>query len=348
MNQSQTTRQSTTEYWVGADVAKDTFEAALAGPGQKFAATELRTLPHQRFDRSPQGVQAFVQWLENLSTGMPTRQVRVVMEATGKYSMELAAWMTALLPTLRPAIVNAYQTAAFIKSLHLRNKTDALEARALAFYGAERQPAAYEPLTPERAALRDLCRHRDALVRQRVTLGNRTEQQAETAFVRRAQERLNKTFIREIAKTEAQMRRLVEKSEDLKRDIALLESIRGVAFLTAAVILAELGDLRRFDRARQVTAFAGLSPRLYQSGSSVMRRPHMCKCGNSRVRQALYLAALAAVRGPGDLQHTYLALVAKGKPRMVALGAIMRKLLIIMRALLIHETTYQPHHANCG
>ena len=349
MNQDGSKEISVSEYWVGVDVAKDSFDAALVRPGQKYPATPLRELPHNSFKRSPEGVRALLTWLDTLlETPSDQYPIRVVMEATGNYSTTLAVWLCAQRPTLRPAIVNAYQTSAFIKSFNLRNKTDALDARALAFYGAERQPAAYEPLSPAQATLRDLSRHRDALVRQRVALTNRAKETEETAFVRQAQERLEKVFTREIKKTETQMKRIVEQSPELKRDVTLLETIYGVAFITATVILAELGDLRRFNLARQLTAYAGLCPRLFQSGSSVNGHPHLSKHGNSRARQALYLAAVTAIRGKSDLQHIYKSLIEKGKPRMVALGVIMRKLLTIMRAILISGKPYNPLWNTCG
>ena len=141
---------------------------------------------------------------------------------------------------------------------------------------------------------------------------------------------------------EAEMKRVVEAAPKIAHDVALLSSIYGVGFIVAVVIVAELGDLRRFRKARQLTAFAGVSPRIYQSGTSVARPARMCKKGNPRVRQALYLSALSAVRGRNDLQRTYTRLISQGKPPKAALGAVMRKLLVVMRALLITETDYDP------
>ena len=138
------------------------------------------------------------------------------------------------------------------------------------------------------------------------------------------------------------MKRVVEAAPQIKHDIELLKSIYGVGFIVAVVIIAELGDLRRFGKARQLTAFAGVSPRIYQSGTSVSGRPRMCKKGNPRVRHVLYLSALVTIRGSNDLQRTYQRLLKEGKSPMAAIGAVMRKLLILMRALLITENTYDP------
>lgn len=344
MQLDETRNETSAVYWLGADVSKKTFDIALARPGQKYPVTSLSELPLRTFERTAQGVCQFLHWLdEQLEVEDSAAQAHVVMESTGNYSKELAVWMLAERPSLRPAIVNAYQTSAFIKSLLLRNKTDGLEARALAFYGIEREPVAYVPLTPEQATLRDLSRHRDALVRHKVAASNRSNEGTSTHFVDQSQQRVNKMLEREIKKTEEKMKQVVTKSPELKHDIEHLTTIYGVAFLTASVIFAELGDLRRFDRARQLTAFTGLSPRIIQSGTSIHRRTRLCKQGNARARQALYMAAVTAVRGDNDLRRTYLRLIEQGKPKKVALGAIMRKLLIIMRAILISGKHYDPN-----
>jgi transposase len=277
----------------------------------------------------------------------PEPPARAVMEATGAYSTQLAAWLTEAQPELRPAIANPKRTADFIQSLGLRNKTDRLDARALALYGMERRPAPYEPLRPERDQLRGLLRYRDALVQERVAENNRAKEPGHPAFVRALQKRRLSQLERDIEKLEQKARELFRKHPALQRDLDLLETIYGVGFLTAALILAELGDLRRFTQARQLTAFAGLSPRITQSGKT-RRGTHLCKQGNGRVRQALYMAAVAATRGTTQLAQDYHALCERGKPRMVALGALMRKLLTVMRAVLLRQTPYQPFPKHAG
>jgi len=331
------------QYWVGADVAKRTFDAALVRPGQHYPSTPLREVPAATFDRTIDGVQQFVSWLaQQLRADASPLSVRVVMEATGKYSEELAQWLNERCPALAPAIANARQTAAYLDSMQLRNKTDRVEARGLAFYGAERRPAPYETLSPPRRELRALSRQRDALVGERVREQNRGEQPFDSKLLAQLHKRRIEQLKRDIARIEARMKEVVETTPELRRDAELLCSMRGVAFITSAVVLAEMGDLRRFNRARQATAFAGLTPRFKQSGTSVNAPAVLCKRGNSRVRQALYMAAMVAVRGQGPLKDLYDRLIAKGANGKAALCAVMRKMLTIMRAILIHETPYDP------
>jgi transposase len=330
-------------HWVGVDVAKDTFDAALVCHGQKWSATPMASVPVSTFSRTPQGIREFIAWLDSLMSkdGSPY-VVRAVMEATGRYSTELAAWMTEYRQALAPAIEPPHQTAAFIKSLGLRSKTDKMEARALGFYGLERQPAAYKPASKQDMLLRDLVRHRDFLVRQRVALANRVAELKTCPFARKMAVRRLAQTDQDIKKTEQEMRRIVNSTSELKEDIAQLSTIYGVGFIVAATVRAELGDLRRFKKARQLSAYAGLTPSVRQSGTSVNGRPHMDKRGNPHARQALYLAAMVVIRGKNSLQQDYLSLREEGKSAMSAIGAIMRKILVLMRAILISGKPFDP------
>lgn len=328
-------------FWIGIDVAKKTFDASLVRPGQHFPDTPLREVPVDSFARTPEGVTQFLQWMRReLGQPSPAPSVRAVMESTGVYSIELTGWICEQCPMLAPAIVNPERTSAFIDSLGLRNFTDRVEARALAFYGAERHPKPYEPLTPEHRQLRDLSRYRDALIAEKVAQSNRDEQGLPTKLIRMIETRRAQQRRKDIARVEAQMAKIIQDTPALRKDFDLLTSIKGVAFVTAAVILAEMGDLRRFARSRQATAFAGVTPRIATSGTSVAKRPRMCKKGNPRLRQALYLSALTAVRYKSCFRDTYQRLLKQGKTPMVALGAIMRKLITVMRAMLISETPF--------
>ncbi|MCH7911247.1 MAG: IS110 family transposase [Candidatus Hydrogenedentes bacterium] len=337
MNEQSTARQT---HWVGMDVAKDGFDASFVRRDQHFPDTELRNIPVASFTRSEQGVKAFLSWLDSHNTDED--EVRVVMESTGHYSQELSVWLLVERATLTPAIAHAGHTAAFIKSLGVRNKTDRLEARALGFYGVERNPQAYEPLTPERAELRELSRYRDSLVQQCTRMKNQMKRDTASPFVQQNRDKRLRLLKADIERVETHMKELVKQHEDLARDIVLLSSIYGVGFISATVVIAELGDLRRFDRARPLTAFAGMSPRHYESGSSIHRRSRLCKQGNPRIRQILYLCAMIAVRGDNLHAKAYRELIDNGKPKKVALIAIMRKLLVLMRAILISGKPYQP------
>ena len=329
---------------IGVDVSKRTFDAALARRGQRFPSTPLRDLPWKTFARTEEGAKECLKWFAASTAKEGEAQVRIVMEATGNYSIELAAWLTGHDPNIILAIENPARTKAFIDSLGQRNKTDGLDARGLAFYGAERRPVPYEPLTPEREELRSLTRHRDTRVKERTALKNRIQECCTSRTVRTMRTRQLRQLDRDIAKLETEMNRVIHKASSLREDFNLLLSIVGVGPITAAVVLAELGDLRRFERARQLSAFVGVSPRVYESGTSVRGRTRMCKRGNGRVRQALFLSAMATLRtkAPNTLKDTHRRLCMEGKAGKSALGAVMRKQLILMRAVVVSGKPYDP------
>jgi len=340
-------RRNREEHWVGLDVSKATFDAALALSDQRFPSTPVRALPWKSFPRTREGAAAFLVWVNER---VPKAKVRVIMEATGKYSVELTTWLLARRPSLRPAIENPKSTKAFIDSLNQRNRTDGLAARGLAFYGVERRPAPYEPLSKSRQELRELSRYRDTLVAQRTALKNRRREESTSKIVRRMQTRQLRQLNDDIASIEKETMRVINEDEDFKRDFALLNTIPGVGPITAMTVLAEIGDLRRFERARQLTAYAGVTPRVIVSGTSVRGKTRMCKRGNERVRHALYLSAMATLntKHPNTLSVVHQRLCEEGKEGKAAIGAVMRKQLTVMRAVLISGKPYDPTFKGCG
>ena len=126
----------------------------------------------------------------------------------------------------------------------------------------------------------------------------------------------------------------------------LLISIPGIGNKTASRILAELGDTTTFSNARQLAAYCGLTPRLRQSGTSVHKRPCLSKVGNARLRKALFMPAMCAARYNPVLEAFYKRLLKKGKSKMSALGAVMRKLLHIIYGVLKHEKSFDPGYSS--
>ena len=129
----------------------------------------------------------------------------------------------------------------------------------------------------------------------------------------------------QIAEIEQQIKAVIDDDAQLSHDFALLISIKGVGFITAAIFLAEgIGSYRS---ARALTAHAGLNPKYHSSGSSVNRPPELSKIGSARLRKALYLPALSALRWNPCVKALADRLKAQNRPKMVIVGAAMRKLL---------------------
>lgn len=347
--ESQSVKSELETHWVGLDVSKGTFDAAWLSASVAEPSKRLAGLPAEAFARTPAGVEAFAAWLEERlgaeapeSEGGGALRIRCVMEATGRYSTELSVMLLDETPSLAPAIAPPRQTASFIQSLGLRNLTDKLAARGLAVYGRERTPEAYVPPSEAAQALREVCRYRSSLVRQQTMVKNQSGEEVASRFVRQNRKKRLDLLKKDIARAEKEMQRMVKADAEVAKTINLLCTIYGVGFLTAVVVHTEMGDLRRFEKARSLSAFAGLNPSERRSGTSVRGRTRMSKQGNAHIRHALYMAAVTVIRAPSELTRTYERLIAEGKKHKAALGAVMRKLLVLMRAILISGEPYDP------
>lgn len=147
----------------------------------------------------------------------------------------------------------------------------------------------------------------------------------------------------QIATIKDQIKEHINNHPDLKERRDLLISIPGIAHTSAAAILAELGEVSQFAGARQVAAFAGLVPKIRESGSSVKGRATLSKRGSSRLRHALYFPAMTALRCNPLLCALRQRLSAKGKAKMLILGAAMRKLLHIVYGVLKSGRPFDPN-----
>jgi len=317
----------------GIDVSKATFDVARWGD-QTFRQMHVGQWPRTR-----NGVK---DWLASL-TADELAMTAVVMESTGGYCKELAGWLREACPALHVSIANPYLVACYGRSNGLRNKTDRLDARMLADYGQSKNPPAWEPLPAIQEELRALVRTRAKLLNMAVSLRTRSREHAcPSVLAGQIQEAAYRFLMEQIKAIHRGMADLCMRDKQLKHWMELLMTIPGVGMITAATILGEAGDLRRFERKGQLVAFLGVSPHVHRSGTSVNGRTRMCKVGGAHARSTLYMAAVAACRLPGPLGDFYRRLVMAGKAKLAALGALMRKLLIVMRAVLIQDGPYRP------
>ncbi len=171
---------------------------------------------------------------------------------------------------------------------------------------------------------------------------NRLQSGITSAEVRSSLEEHIAYLQEQIDKTKHQIRDHINQNPDLKNKARLLESIPGIGAATATLLLAELGDIKQFSSARQVAAFAGLVPRIRESGSSVRSRARLSKVGSSRLRKAMYFPAITALRFNPLIRGLGLRLSAAGKSKMLIVGAAMRKLLHIAYGVLKSQRPFDP------
>jgi transposase len=316
---------------LGLDVAKLKFNACLLRDGGK--------LRHRVFPNTPAGFAQLTAWLG--SQGVT--RVHACMEATGTYGDSLAAYLHAAghdVSVVNPAAIKAYAQS------HLsRTKTDRVDASLIAGFCAERRPPRWHPPEREVLELQALVRRLESLVEMRTMEENRLSSGIVVEAVRASVEELIAHLSEQIKRTEVLIRDHINSHPELKRQRELLDSIPGIAETTAAVLLAEVTDIRQYQSARQVAAFAGLVPREQQSGSSVKGRVRLSKIGNARLRKALYFPAVTALRCSPFFQAWAEGLRQRGKSKMAVIGAAMRKLIHLAYGVLKTGRPFDPEWA---
>jgi transposase len=319
--------------FAGIDVSKDTLDCCLLLPGG-------RSKEHA-FGNDARGHAALLAWADRHAAGRP---VHFCLEATGPYSEAPAVAMAdagKLVSVVNPTRVK-YAGLARGRG----NKTDKADAKLIAGYAARENPPAWQPPSPEVRELQGLVRRIDDLVEMAAREKGRLASPALTPAVRKSVQRTVRLLEREAGRLREQADALVAATPALAAGRALLESIPGVGRRTATTVLAELPAVDRLPSAQSAAAYCGLSPREYTSGTSVRKRTRLSKAGNPRLRKALFLPTQTAVRFNPLLRGFFERLVAAGKPKMQAIGACMRKLLMICYGVLKNRQPFDPQWAS--
>jgi transposase len=268
--------------------------------------------------------------------GKRDSQARVALEASGNYSLDLCLTLEAE-ARVELSVVNPRQARRFAESLGKRSKTDPVDARVLREH-ARRMPCVAWP-RPSGAALklRAITRAIEALTKVATQQRNRQHalgvSEALPAVVGRELRRHQQSLEKCRCKLEQQAVRLIAGEAELSRRFALLQSTCGFGLRSALAVVGELATLPAGLDARQWVAHSGLDPRQVKSGTSVEQKPRISKVGNRRLRRALYMPALVAVRHQPHVRAFYERLVNRGKTKLQALTAVMRKLLHAIHAM---------------
>ena len=312
---------------LGIDISKDSFHVELSSNHK---------LRHRRFTNRKEGFAELCAWL----TKHKATAVQACLEATGPYSEALALYLHEQGHTV--SVVNPAQIKAFGQSELLRNKDDRPDAGLIRRFCEKQQPAAWTPPPAHWRELQALTRHLENLLETRQQQLNRLEV-THTKEVAKSLRKLVTHLEAEIQRTERQINDHVERHPDLKQQCHLLESIPGIGKRTATRLLAEIEDISRYKSARQVAAYAGLTPRNNRSGT-LRGQTRLSKTGNARVRKALFLPAMVAKRHNPMVRSFCQRLARHGKNKMQLLGAAMRKLIHIAFGVLKSGKVFDPQH----
>lgn len=321
-------------FYLGVDVAKAKLDCMLLDTSTKKQKSKV--VPN-----TSAGFKQLLEWLAKNHAPSP----HVIMEPTGVYHEPAALALTDAGLTL--SLVNPAQLRSFARGLGVKTKTDKADSAVLARYGATQNPAAWQPPSLSARRLKALLSRRDAVADDLLRERNRQETANATdtpePVVRSIQESI--VFMEtELAKLQKMISDHIDNDPDLREKKNLLETIPGVGPRVSDHLTA-LFAARTFERAEQLAAYLGLVPVQWESGSSVKGRPRMSKSGPAHLRKLLYMPAIVAARHNLHIKAHYERLLEKGKSKMAALGAAMRKLAHLCFGVVNGGKPYDPNYA---
>jgi len=304
--------------FIGIDVAKDQLDVHVFPSDDAFAVA-----------RDSEGLAALIERLRPLDPHL------VVLEATGGFEPTVAAALVSAAIPL--AVVNPRQIRDFARATGQLAKTDALDAKVIARFAAKVQPEA-RPVPDEQArALGELVARRRQVIEMMTAERNRRRQLISRRLLKSV-DRLLAVLQKELTELDHDIGEGIRGTPAWRERDELLRSVPGVGDVVARTLIADLPELGRLDR-KQIAALVGIAPINRDSGK--MRGKRTTWGGRAKVRSVLYMAALVASRRNPVLAAFYRRLVAAGKPKKLALTAVMRKLLTILNAMVRNKTRWQ-------
>lgn len=269
-------------------------------------------------------------------------RLQVVMEATGIYYLDVALQMVEA--GAEVMVVNPKAAHHFAQAMNQRNKTDALDADMLLAYLERMEFRPWQPPDAAVLALRQFGRHLGRLSEHRTRMKNQLHALVSTRtsprILREDLESAVTDLDRRIERLSEEAMQRVQADAQLRSRFEALDSIVGVGPASALALLGELLVLPSDMNSRACVCHAGLDVRIHQSGTSVALAPRLSKHGNKHLRRALYMPAMAAIAHDPHARAFRDRLVGRGKKKMQALAAVMRKLLTAAWALVRNPAPY--------
>jgi transposase len=322
---------------LGIDVSKRKLDLALLINGK---------VKSKVVENSPNGYSDLHDWLTKQKADIAG--LHVCMEATGVYSEPVALALQAL--GMKVSVVNPACVKGFGQCENIRNKNDIIDSGLLARYCAAMHPEPWVPPPLEQRQLRAWSDRLLALKDIRQQELNRIEAHTVAGLTELIAHVGNhvKWLDEQIKQLEKEINDHIERHPDLKRDAELMASIPGLGAATVAKILGHVGDVRRFDSAKALAAFIGVTPRQRTSGTSVRGRTVMSRAGDKSLRTALYMPGLVARRFNPILNTFAERLLASGMAKKAVIGAVMRKLVHLIYGVVCSGKPFDPNYLQRG
>ena len=331
------------KYCIGIDVDKKTIKCCLT----RHLESCKKVMGSHTFANSEAGFALLLAWVEK-KVGSKSSQASYVMEATGVYHERLAYYLQAHKHQVH--IVLPLKAKRYLQSLGLRSKTDQIDAKGLSFMGLEQDLDIWQPASGRLLELRSVTRQLEVLQQHRTSFKNQLEGAKHSAVVHRSViqslEKMIRQLEAELARLEKQAKKLVEQDAVLQAKYKLIIPLKGVGWLSFAVVASETNGFALFKNQRQLVCYSGYDVVQNQSGQRV-GKSRISKKGNTHIRRILHLAAWSVVRHKTrPFYQLYERVYERTGVKMKAYVAVQRKLLVMLYTLWKKDEPFNPGFAD--
>ena len=322
---------------VGVDVSKDKFDGCILSIDTNL---DQKVISSRVFENNKSGFTQFMIWIEKYSVGI---KVEVILEATGVYHERLC--MSLLEGDYAVFLATASRAKSYKKSAGLKSKTDKIDAKGLAMMGISHKFKRMRPIAKFYYELRQWTRHNQALQEQKTIVTNQQHALMHSSYasakVISQNIKLIELLDEQIKECAKEIANLINSNEEVKRKVAHILPIKGIAILSIATLIAETNGFEDFDNENQLTSYAGYDVIENQSGKHV-GKTKISKQGNSRIRRILYMPGLNVVQyGEPVFVEFFNRILESTKIPMKAYVAVQKKLLLLVYSLWKQDVPYQ-------
>lgn len=309
----------------GIDVSKDTFDV--------FSQDSK----HLVFENKLSGFKKFKKTLKPMGL--------CVMEVTGIYHLQLATFLHK--NNIDVSVVNPLSIKRFAQMQLKRNKTDKADAKIITQYGISQSPKLWVPCDKKIEESKDISQTLEQMINIRASLKNKLS----GLKSKKASMFLIKSILNQIDSISQTIVVLEKKIKELVKEydqplLSNIQSIKGIGERTAPLLIIASNGFRDFESAKQLQSYFGLAPTETRSGTSINGSRKISKMGNPLVRKKLYMCSLQASKHNKACAELYQRLLAKGKPKKVALIAVSNKLLKMVYAIAKSGLPYDQYYVS--
>jgi transposase len=325
---------------VGIDMSKKDFAVAIR--------CEKKEKELGKFANEASGYAALAEQLKGACAEQGLMQIHIIIEATGGYEAALVAY--AYENKWWVSLPNPKQVRDWAKGVGYRVKTDRVDARILAQYGVERQPARRPQLAVEVSELDSLLKRRldleQALHKEQTRLSELTGRPGISPKVSESLQQVIDALRAALSEIQSAIDTLCQSHKPFQENQQRLLALPGVGPKTVLPLLVKLFQWQtltdRQGTSQGLTAYIGLDPQPYESGRSVRKHPGISKMGDNELRRLLYMGALGGTSGNNPLKTFYQGLIGRGKAKKLALVAAARKILVWSWTIFSRQIDWNP------